>query len=120
MTLGQGESQGGQISCRFEPESIVVDPDAKVLQPQTEKRDREVLTALRAGSRVRAVTESERSTRKPGQRMRLMVRLTQQVSAIDAEIANRSTFPDGQVTSTDSMRSISPRPKWSRGSEADW
>ena len=32
----------------------------------------------------------------------------------------RSTRPEGQRTSTDSTRSASPRPKWSRGSPADW
>jgi ABC-type transport system involved in multi-copper enzyme maturation permease subunit len=33
-TLGKGESRELEISCDFEPESIVVDPDAKVLQLQ--------------------------------------------------------------------------------------
>ena len=34
VTLGQGESKEVTISCPFEPESLVVDPDAKVLQLQ--------------------------------------------------------------------------------------
>ena len=34
VTLGKGESRRVTISCPFEPESIVVDPDAKVLQLQ--------------------------------------------------------------------------------------
>ncbi len=32
VTLGKGESRGVVIPCPFEPERIVVDPDAKVLQ----------------------------------------------------------------------------------------
>ena len=34
VTLGKGESKEVTISCPFEPESLVVDPDAKVLQLQ--------------------------------------------------------------------------------------
>ncbi len=32
VTLGKGESRDVVITCPFEPERIVVDPDAKVLQ----------------------------------------------------------------------------------------
>ena len=32
VTLGKGESRDVVIHCPFEPERIVVDPDAKVLQ----------------------------------------------------------------------------------------
>jgi hypothetical protein len=33
-TVGKGQSQELTITCPFEPESIIVDPDAKVLQFQ--------------------------------------------------------------------------------------
>jgi hypothetical protein len=32
MVLGPGESQSVRIECVFEPERILVDPDARVLQ----------------------------------------------------------------------------------------
>ena len=34
ITLGKGEARDVVISCPFEPDRIVVDPDAKVLQLQ--------------------------------------------------------------------------------------
>ena len=44
VTLGKGEARDVVISCPFEPERIVVDPDAKVLQLQR-KNAGEVLTS---------------------------------------------------------------------------
>jgi hypothetical protein len=32
VTLGQGESTSVKIPCSFQPDAIIVDPDAKVLQ----------------------------------------------------------------------------------------
>jgi ABC-2 type transport system permease protein len=32
ITLGAGESRDVQINCKFEPQQLIVDPDAKVLQ----------------------------------------------------------------------------------------
>ncbi len=54
ITLKAGESQDVTLTCPFEPDALVVDPDAKVLQLQTQKRDGQVLSEPRSRTQLRS------------------------------------------------------------------
>ena len=71
VVLGKGESKDVVITCPFEPEQVVVDPDAKVLQLRRKNAVAEALE--RVDGRLRQIGGAGHGDRRRGQRRRIRI-----------------------------------------------